>query len=225
MNTKTLSIFTAALLALPLTARTDEQNGLSVNATRKTLERGTKRGDGDKRKSFQQQVLKIDIKNNRLKSLPTGELKWTVLVKRRHDGYEKLTGTKQLPALMHGKNFEVTSDTFEFRTYREDEKVSKESTEFEIVINHDGQQTYRYATTSEFANLAKKARESDDHEDKDDEHKDEPKVAENDPKKMPDAPIADGTKPAEQSPASSNAVVPERKVNLSPVDFFNLGGK
>lgn len=230
MNTKILSILAAVSLAAPLHLRADEQNGLSVNVTRKTLERNSER-EGSNHKQRQQQALKIEIKNNRLRPLPPGELKWTVLIKKRGEGYERISATKQIPSLMHGKGIEVTTDEFEIVTKRDNDSVSKDRTEYEIVVNHEGKQTYRYATASDFDALAAKARHKDEHEHKDEEDADQ-KIAENDPKKMPDATKGDGTKPLDPTganpPVANTAKTEppaERKVNLPPVDFFNLGGK
>lgn len=154
MNTTAFIAAAAAVLMGIACARADEQNGLSVNVSRKTSERSsTSDGNGTKVR----QGLKVEVKNLRIKALPPGELQWTVIVKKRYSGLEKHKGTEIVKALKPSESSEIAFGDFGLATVREYESVAKDKIEYEIVIRHEGKETYRFSTAPDFAALAKDA--------------------------------------------------------------------
>ena len=154
MKTTTFLAAVAAVFLGIACACADEQNGLSVNVSRKTSDRSaTSEGNGTKVR----QGLKVEIKNQRLKAMPAGELQWTVVVKKRYSSLEKHKGKEVLKALKPGEVSELVVGNFGLATVREYEAVAKDKIEYEIVIRHEGKETYRFSTASDFAALAKEA--------------------------------------------------------------------
>lgn len=247
MKSNALALMLGALLAVPAGLVADEQNGLSVNISRKTVDRTSGKIDEGSSgvRTKQQQQLRVEIKNMRLKALPPGEMKWTVLVKKRWEGRTKYTGTEVVPALGPTKTIALNVGDFGISTYRADETVSKDKAEYEVVITHEGKETYRFSTDSNFELLAKNATPAEKPKaEAGNGGGEKPKVVENDPKKMPPAPgtTPDGkpmvpgapTPGTPGTPATAGntagtpakpAAVEEPKVTRPPVDFFNLGGK
>ncbi len=244
MKSNALALMVGVLLAIPANLIADEQNGLSVNISRKTVDRTSGKIDegSSGMRTKQQQQLRVEIKNMRLKALPPGEMKWTVLVKKRWEGRTKYTGTEVVPALGPTKTVALNVGDFGISTYRADDTVSKEKAEYEIVITHEGKETYRFSTDSNFAALAKNATPAEKPKGEGgNEGGEKPKVAENDPKKMPPAPgttpdgkpmVPPAAPPGTPATAGNTAGTPakpapveEPKVTRPPVDFFNLGGK
>lgn len=248
MKANVCSLLVATLLSIPASLLADEQNGLSVNIARKTIERSSGKSDyvGSGTRTKQQQQLRVEIKNMRLKALPPGELKWTVLVKKRWESHTKYTGTEPLAALGPTKTVTLAVGDFGVSTYREYESLSKEKAEYQVVITHEGKETYRFATDANFDLLAKNATPAEKPKGAREDDEEKPKLVENDPKKMPPAPGSKpmvppgvtppippgvptpGTPPASGSTAATPpkpTPVEEPKVERPPVDFFNLGGK
>ena len=154
MKTTTFLAAVAAVFLGIAGACADEQNGLSVNVSRKTSDRSaTSEGNGTKVR----QGLKVEIKNQRLKALPVGELQWTVVVRKRYSTLEKHKGKEVLKALKSGEVAELVVGDFGLATVREYESVAKDKLEYELVIRHEGKETYRFSTASDFAALAKEA--------------------------------------------------------------------
>ena len=154
MKTTTFLAAVAMVFMGISSARADEQNGLSVNISRKTSDRSsTTEGNGTKVR----QGLKVELKNQRLKALPPGELQWTVVVKKRYSGLEKHQGMEVVKALKSSERSELIFGDFGLATVREYQSVAKDKIEYEIVIRHEGKETYRLSTSSDFAALAKEA--------------------------------------------------------------------
>ncbi len=231
MKTKTLSICAALFFAVGASVSADEQNGVLVTIARRTTDRTAIKGESDTTKL--RQGLKVELKNLRLKPLPEGELHWTVLVKKRWEGFTSYKGTEPLKPLKSQQAVELFVGDFGVSTTRSSEGVSKEKVEYQVVITHEGKETYRFATDGDFSALAKKATPA---EPRGDGAAGEGKIAEVDTKKMPVDPkmVPDPTKkgmpPApggnpEPTTPGKPAPADEPKVNVPPVDFFNLRGK
>ncbi len=154
MKTTTFLAAVAAVFLGIACACADEQNGLSVNVSRKTSDRSaTSEGNGTKVR----QGLKVEIKNQRLKALPVGELQWTVVVRKRYSTLEKYKGKEVVKALKSSEVAELVVGDFGLATVREYESVAKDKLEYELVIRHEGKETYRFSTAPDFAALAKEA--------------------------------------------------------------------
>lgn len=154
MKTTTFLAAVAAVFLAIAGACADEQNGLSVNVSRKTSDRSaTSEGNGTKVR----QGLKVEIKNQRLKALPVGELQWTVVVRKRYSTLEKHKGKEVVKALKSSEVAELVVGDFGLATVREYESVAKDKLEYELVIRHEGKETYRFSTAPDFAALAKEA--------------------------------------------------------------------
>ena len=154
MKTNTFLAAVAALFLSIAGACADEQNGLSVTISRRTSDRSsTSEGNGSKVR----QGLRVEMKNQRPKSMPAGELQWTVVVKKRYSSLEKHNGKEVVKALKPSEISELVVGDFGLATVREYESVAKDKIEYEIVIRHEGKETYRFSTTPNFAALAKEA--------------------------------------------------------------------
>jgi hypothetical protein len=224
---------TAVILGSIVAVHADEQNGLSVNISRKTTDRAElDEGEGTKIR----QTLRAEIKNLRLKALPPGEIHWTVLVKKKWEGTIKHIGKESLKALKPSEATELMFGDFGLSSVRSYDSVSKDKSHYEIVIRHGEQETYRFATASNFAELAKKAQLSEEDQKKQREAEEAAELAAQAARKklqeaqakivvppMPATPAGSGTGAA-TAPAGPTAPL-EPKVNRPPVDFFNLGGK
>lgn len=231
MKTKTLSICTALFFAIGANSSADEQHGVSVVVARRTTDRTAIKGESDTTKL--KQGLKLELKNLRLKALPEGELQWTVLVKKRWEGFTSYEGKETLKPLKSQQTVELFVGDFAVSTTRSSEGISKEKVEYQIVVRHEGKETYRFATDADFNTLAKIATPA---EPKVDVAAGDGKIAEVDPKKMPvdpkmvpdptkkGMPPAPGGNPPPTTPGKP-ALADEPKVNVPPVDFFNLRGK
>lgn len=218
----------AFLLICTITcARADEQNGLSVSITRKTVDRNLSRGPRAETTKIVQ-GLKAEVKNVRLKPLPTGEVRWTILVRRHSDEMMRYQGSEPLKALKNSETTEVMFGDFNSVGIRGYEGIAKDKLEYQLVILHEGKETYRFATVPNFAALAKESTPGKRQRGEEDEAP--PKLAEVDPKKMPMEPkkVAEPEKKATPPTPETKKVVPPVEPAppvRPPVDFFNLGGK
>ena len=218
----------AFLLICTITcARADEQNGLLVSIGRKTVDRNSSRGPRAEATKFIQ-GLKTEVKNVRLKPLPAGEVRWTILVRRHSEEMMRYQGSEPLKALKNSETTELMFGDFNSVGIRGDEGVDKERLEYQLVILHEGKETYRFATAPNFAALAKDSTLGKRQRGEEDETP--PKLAEVEPKKMPMEPkkVAEPEKkampPTPETTRLAPPVEPAPPVR-PPVDFFNLGGK
>ncbi len=193
---------------------------LSVNIARKTLETSAVEKDPNIEGAItrQKQTLKLDIKNIGLKPLNSGEVRWTVLVKKRAAEIDKYEGVEPLKPLRPTEQLDVSVGEFSVTSVRSSTAITKNDIEYQVVVVHTGKETFRTATTAEFPALAKNATPVDRN------GKlilaDAPKqVAGADPKMPPTPP-----KPSAPAPPAAPPK-PEPVVPRPPVDFFNLGGK
>ena len=212
----------AFLLICTITcARADEQNGLAVSITRKTVDRNSSRGPRAETIKFVQ-GLKAEVKNVRLRPLPAGEVRWTILVRKHSDEMMRYQGSEPLKALKNSETTEVMFGDFNSLGIRGYEGLAKDTLEYQLVILHEGKETYRFATAPNFAALVKESTLGKRQRGEEDEAP--PKLAEVDPKKMPMEPEKKAMPPTPETKKIVPPVEPAPAVR-PPVDFFNLGGK
>jgi hypothetical protein len=195
---------------------------VSANVVRKTLDTSAPEKDSDSSGMItrRKQTLKMDIKNIGLKPLNGGEIRWTVLVRKRWSGMDKYEGVEPLRPLRPTETVEVSAGEFTVASVRTTDGIAKNDVEYQVVFVHDGKETFRTVTASDFAALAKTATPVEPKV-KPDLDK-ETKVADTKTPPMTDKPAM----PAAPTTTPPATPLPEPPVvKLPPVDFFNLGGK
>lgn len=157
---KLLPALIALLLAMLVTpqAVAQEKNGLSVNVTKRTLNRNDKRSYAYYTRYDRTQGFKVVIRNTSLKPLPEGEVSWTILVRKAlySNRTEKYVGTEKLKPLRPSESVELMVGAVPIEGYRY-ERDYKDDMEYELVMTHSGKETARFSSKPAFAALAKGA--------------------------------------------------------------------
>jgi hypothetical protein len=133
---------------------------------------------------------------------------------------DKYEGVEPLRPLRPTETVEVSAGEFTVASVRTTDGIAKNDVEYQVVFVHDGKETFRTVTASDFAALAKTATPVEPKV-KPDLDK-ETKVADTKTPPMTDKPAM----PAAPTTTPPATPLPEPPVvKLPPVDFFNLGGK
>lgn len=220
MKTTTVSVLAALLFtATPHLVQADVQNGLSVTAVKKTSDRLSGRGSYYYDTTKLTQDLKIELKNTGIKPFPTGELQWTILVHSRYysSSMVKYKGTEPVKALRGGESAELFVGGYQTESVRTYSGTAKDKIEYQLIVLHDGKETYRFQTTSSFNIMAKNASSAE-------RSSDEPtRRTTTAPTPTPTpAPVRPITPRPPTSPVPPTApTTPPKK----PVDFFDLDKK
>jgi hypothetical protein len=210
---------------------------LLVTVNKKTIGRFTDKvvaGGGGSRT----QTMAVSVTNQSIRPLPAGVIQWTAVVRKYSSGLQKYTGKNDLPPLLSFKAAEVSCGVFDIGTYQSSVGVEKDRIDYEIVILHDGKESYRTVSVSNFAALAEKAelvKNVDPNDGKNGNNENdsgpkgpknpkpaEPPIAgpEKTPAQRPAVPVAEISSPAPATPVAAPPPVPQKSF-----DFFNLGGK
>lgn len=217
-----------------------DSSRLLVTVNKKTLGRFKDRLGGSGSESRTQTLL-VNVMNQSVRAMPPGVLQWTAVVRKHYGSPVKYSGEKDLPALLSFKSAELSCGTFDVGTYQPSSGgVENDRVDYEITILHDGKETYRTASVSNFAMLAEKAEtmhdedgaagngenNRNDHDDKRARKRREMKPeepenigAEKMPMRKPEAPVA------EIAPSAPATMVAPPPVPQKAFDFFNLRGK
>jgi hypothetical protein len=179
------------------------------------------------------QTLVVSVTNQSIRALPAGEVQWTAVVRKSGSDSLKYSGKGELPPLVSFKSAEVSCGPFDVESRVAATGIERDRIDYEIAILHEGKETYRTASVSNFAALAEKAQSVTN-----EAPADEPKVA-----KIPEDPVPKTPKEekpaqpaiigAEKMPHQKPAIpVAETKLPVEPppvpqqkFDFFNLDGK
>lgn len=142
-------------LSLPFGHAADSTR-LLVTVNKKTLGRISDKTVGGVAGS-RTQTLVVSVTNQSVRAVPAGVIQWTAVLRKSGTGALKYSGKKELPALVSFKSAEVTFGVFDVGTYLSATGVENDKLDYEIVILHDGKETYRTTSLSSFAALAERA--------------------------------------------------------------------
>ena len=161
MKAALTSVVLAAFVAIAIgPAFAEEKNGLNLTVTKKTLERADSRmgpyyySDRIDRT----QGLKVTMKNVSFKAMPEGEIDWTILVRKYYSNtIEKHSGKEKLKVLKPAETIDMTIGAAQISGWKDYNSQAKDKIEFQVVVLHDGKETVRATSTSNFDVLAKRA--------------------------------------------------------------------
>ena len=239
MKTTTIFAVVALLFTATSNLKADVQNGLSVTAVRKTSDRLSGRGSYYYDTTKLTQDLKVDIKNTGIKAYPAGELQWTVLIHSRYysSSMVKYKGADPVKALRAGEAVELSVGGFESESVRTYSGTMKDKIEYQLIIVHEGKETYRFQTTPSFDAIAKKASMAQrDGESRssgtttptrapEPEKKPTPAPVVVRPTTPPVVPTTPRAPTAPTTPAAPTAPTTPAEPGKKPVDFFYIDGK
>lgn len=198
----------------------DDKPRLQVEVTKKS---GTKTlgrifGDEDSTRAI---TLAIKVTNSSVRPLPAGVVEWTVVVRRRYGGMFKQSGKMDLPPLVSFKSAELLSDSIEFFARPGAASSEKDRLEYEVVVSHNGKESHRTASTTNFTTLAQNAETRNNWQ-----HDEENKPDKEKPPEPAPAEVAKMAQPTvvPDKPAAPRAAEPP-PVPAQPFDFFNLAGR
>jgi hypothetical protein len=228
---KLIALSAALLMPAMSCMAADDSPRLQVTVSKKTIVRPASRGVlGDERGRVQ--TLVLSVVNQSIRSLPEGSVWWTAVVRKGASGSYKYSGTGKLPPLISFRSAELQLGAFEVDASQTGTTVQRDKIDYEVIISHNGKETYRTTSVSNFAALAAAAQpmgaqeEGPAGEAAKIEGVSPPKPPEPVPadgEKMsppkPTLPVAEVTKPPGE-PAPAEPPIPQQ-----PFDFFNLGGK
>ena len=179
------------------------------------------------------QTLAVSVTNKSVRALPAGVIQWTAVVRKSDGEMLKYSGKGEVPPLLSFKSAEISCGSFDVDGRRSQTGIEHDRIDYDIAILHNGKETYRSVSVSNFDALAERATTTTDDERHFgkmggkpdgrprrmpmDEKPAEPAIigAEKMPPQKPAQPVAEIAKPAAEAPP-----VPQQKF-----DFFNLGGK
>jgi hypothetical protein len=237
--------FVVSLFSLAAVLSAEEtKNGMSVTVSRKIVAQppGAAAADGEWRRV---QTLTLAAKSISIRNFPEGTVQWTVLLRHRDYGIAtKHTGTEKLPPLRRLESVEIPIGVISVGM---EQSIERDKIDYEVIVSHEGKETVRIASTSNFAALAEAARTPER------EHFGFLGRREGRRRMGEDRPAGDGPKPAETGkepapptpPAAAGAPTADAKMPPTPAappeprkaaaepppapapsfDFFNLGGK
>lgn len=103
--------------------------------------------------AVRQMQLVVTAKNTAIKPMPEGQLEWSVLVEKVYGGVERYHGTGILPALRSLQSQEVLLGPVPVGETRTAGGLERDNVEYEIIVTHDGEETFRVASCGDFAQL------------------------------------------------------------------------
>lgn len=211
----------ACLLLTMFCCRADDLPRLRVSVTKKTIPGHTGRVFAAE-SSGRVQGLVVSVTNQSIRALPAGVVRWTAVVQSHYGEMMKYSGKDDLPPLLSFKSLEILCGSF---------RVAGRL-DYEVVILHNGKESYRTESVSNFAALAEKAQPMNGAEGEGEHqignNRDErpPRPEDNKP---PQAPIIGAEK---MPPPVATPIVEIAKPAAVPLpvpqrnfDFFNLGEK
>lgn len=155
------SAIAAACALLPFfSALAEEKNGLSVNVSKKTLDRADVRSGyiGYSDRIDRTQGLKVAIKNTSFKPMPDGEIEWTILVRRYYStAILSYQGKEALKALKPAEAAELTIGAAQILGWRDASEQTKDKIEYQVIVNQAGKEMIRVESTASFDTLKKRA--------------------------------------------------------------------
>jgi hypothetical protein len=158
---KLVAVFglTLAWTFVPMPSHAEEKNGIQLTVTRKTLERADSRtGYYYADRIDRTQGLRVVAKNVSFKPMPAGEIDWTILVRKYYSSaIESYSGKEKLKALKPAEATEMTIGYAQIYGWKDYSSQGKDTIEYEVVVTHDGKETVRTSSTSNFEVLEKRA--------------------------------------------------------------------
>ena len=98
--------------------------------------------------------LTVNAKNSTLRAMPEGQVEWTVLVERVYGGVERYSGVETLPPLRSLQAVEVLlGSPIPVGETRTPTGPERDNVEYEIVISHNDEETFRTASCANFTRL------------------------------------------------------------------------
>ncbi len=143
----------------------EEANGLRLTAQKTVLESETSRpGYSSLQRVAKALGLKVNGRNISFKDLPEGTLDYTIIVRRwgySPDRYESYTGSEKFAALVKGAETNMTVGEVPLGGYDNlgSRKQYQDTIEgWQIVVKHDGKETFKLTSTAAFDKLLPKAK-------------------------------------------------------------------
>jgi hypothetical protein len=201
----------------------DPDSRLFVTVSKKTVARPILNPQGAQMVGMIQ-GLKLSAKNGSIRDLPAGKVDWTLVVRKLYGVHAKYSGTAVLPALRSLQAAEVEFGAVEIASAVTTAGIETEKMEYDVIVSHDGRQTARSTSCSDFAKIAATAPDysagAGNAAPPQPVTPPPPAAAVMPPE--PPTPAAVSTVPTAPPPAPpvEPPPVPQR-----PFDFFNLGGK
>jgi hypothetical protein len=139
----------------------EEQNGLQVEVSRKTVARNDNRNSG----FYDEQInrvmaLHVVVKNVSMKAFPAGEIDYSLLVNKVDyypTHYELYTGTEKLAALQTGESADVVIGAAQINGYRDFSAQRKDKMDYQVIIKYGGVETARFSSMEDFDTVASTA--------------------------------------------------------------------
>ena len=151
----------AVFLGQAVTCRAEEKNGMLLTVTKKTLDRNDTRTGSyySTDRIDRTQGLKVTVKNCSLREMPPGELKWTLLVRKYYSGssVEGYTGTEPVKALKPSESVDLLVGAAQIQGWSDMSGQSKDKIEHQVVVTHNGKETIRVQSMSNFDVVASRA--------------------------------------------------------------------
>jgi hypothetical protein len=156
-------LFIGCLLAFSVSVfAQQEQNGLQVEVSRKTMARNDVRtGFYEEQRINRTMALHVTVKNVSMKPFPAGEIDYSLLVLKVNyfpTTYQLYTGTEPLAALQVGESADVVIGAAEINGYRDLATQRKDKMDYKVVIKHGNTQTALLASNDNFDAMAASAR-------------------------------------------------------------------
>ena len=151
----------AAVLALCLTVRAEEKNGVSLNVSKTTLDRADQRPNNIlySTKIDRTEALKVTIKNTSFKPMPEGEVQWEILVRKSlSNSIESTSGKEKLQALKPSEEATITIGGAQVEGWRDSSGQTKDKIEWQVKVVVDGKELIKSESAQAFDSLAKRAR-------------------------------------------------------------------
>ena len=152
-------LFWACILAFSATGfGQEEQNGLQVEVSRKTMARNDIRtGYYDDQQINRTMALHVVVKNVSMKPFPAGEIDYSLLVLKINyfpSHYQLYTGTEPLPALKTGESADVIIGAAQISGYRDIGIQHKDKMNYKVVVKHGNTETARLTSIEGFDAIA-----------------------------------------------------------------------
>jgi len=150
----------AAVLALCLTVRAEEKNGLLLNVSKTTLDRADQRPNNYlySTKIDRTEALKVVIKNTSFKPMPEGEVHWEILVRKSLSStIESTSGKEKLQALKPSEEATITLGGAQVEGWRDSGGQTKDKIEWQVSVVVDSKELIKSNSTQSFDTLAKRA--------------------------------------------------------------------
>jgi hypothetical protein len=155
-------LFIGCLLAFSVSVfAQQEQNGLQVEVSRKTMARNDVRtGYYDEQRINRTMALHVTVKNVSMKPFPAGEIDYSLLVLKVNyfpSHYLLYSGTEALHALQIGESADVVIGAAEVNGFRDIGTQRKDKMDYKVVIKHGNTQTAQLASNEGFDAIAASA--------------------------------------------------------------------